>query len=313
MRLVFMGTPDYAIPVLSALLEAGHEVVGVYTQPDKPAGRGREVVPPPVKRYALERGLPIFQPPSLRQPKAVDALRALAPEAIVVSAYGKLLPPEVLHLPPLGCLNLHPSLLPRWRGPAPIVFTLLEGDSVTGVTIILLDEGMDTGPILAQVQEPVRPDDTARTLTERLFRLGAGLMVETLERWGRGEVTPQPQDEARATVTRLIRKEDGRMDFSLPAVRLERMVRAFDPWPSAWTTWKGKVLKVLRAVVVDAPAPTGPGEVVALPPGGPAPVAVGTGEGLLGLLRLHLEGGRPLEAEAFLRGHRDFVGSRLPS
>lgn len=308
-----MGTPSYAVPVLEALLGAGHRVAGVYTQPDRPAGRGLRPEAPPVKRYALERGLAVFQPQSLRSPGALEELRALAPRAIVVAAYGKFLPPEVLRLPPLGCLNLHPSLLPRHRGPSPVQAAILEGDEVTGVSIILLDEGMDTGPILAQVEEPIRDTDTAATLTERLFNIGARLMVETLERWDRGLLSPTPQDHARATVTRRIAKEDGEMDFSRPAVYLWRMVRAYQPWPGAYTRWEGRLLKVLEALPLEAQGEAPPGTVVALPRGSPAPVGVVAGRGVLALLRLHLEGRRPLPAEEFLRGHPRFIGARLPS
>jgi methionyl-tRNA formyltransferase len=317
MRIVFMGTPAESGPVLEAILGAGHRVVGVFTQPDKPAGRGQRLEPPPVKTLGLERGLAVFQPATLRRPEAVAQVAALAPEAIVVAAYGKLLTREVLAIPPLGCLNLHPSLLPRHRGPSPVSTAILEGDPITGVTVMLMDAGMDTGPILAQRQEAVRDQDTAGSLTVRLFALGAGLLLETLPRWAAGEVKPVPQDESRATVTRLLRKEDGGLDFNRPAGHLWRQVRACHPWPGAFTRWRGRLLKVLGAVraaplgkppVGEAPV----GTVVALDPSLGAPVGVVTAEGLLGLTHLHLEGKRPVPAQEFLRGYRDFVGSRLP-
>ncbi|GBD11874.1 Methionyl-tRNA formyltransferase [bacterium HR23] len=313
MRLVFMGTPAFALPVLEALAEAGHHISGVFTQPDKPAGRGRVLEPPPVKVWAEGKGIPVFQPPSLRRPEAQETLRRLAPEVIVVSAYGKILPPEVLAIPPLGCLNLHPSLLPRYRGPSPVQSAILNGDPVTGVTVMLMDAGLDTGPILSQQEEPIRDEDTAGTLTERLFRLGATLLVHTLERWARGKISPIPQDPSQATTTRLLKKEDGLLDFTQPAVRLWRMVRAYDPWPGTFTRWKGKVLKVLEARPWAEDTPHRPGTVVPLPPHAPAPAGVQTGEGVLALLRLHLEGKRPLGCREFLLGYGDFLGARLPS
>lgn len=313
MRLVFMGTPAFAIPVLEALLTAGHQVVGVFTQPDKPAGRGRQPEPPPIKVWAQGKGLPVFQPPTLRRGEAQETLRRLAPDAVIVAAYGKILPPEVLGIPPLGCLNLHPSLLPRYRGPSPVPAAILNGDAVAGVTVMLMDAGLDTGPVLAQREEPIRDEDTARTLTERLFLLGATLMVETLERWARGDISLVPQDPAQATTTRLLTKEDGWLDFANSAERLWRAVRAYDPWPGTFTRWKGRVLKVLTARPWPEDTLHPPGTVVALPPGAPAPAGVQCGQGILALLRLHLEGKRPVGCSEFLAGYRDFIGSRLPS
>ncbi|MFN3975053.1 MAG: methionyl-tRNA formyltransferase [Dehalococcoidia bacterium] len=313
MRLVFMGTPAFAIPVLEALLTAGHQVVGVFTQPDKPAGRGRQPEPPPIKVWAQGKGLPVFQPPTLRRAEAQETLRRLAPDAVIVAAYGKILPPEVLNIPPLGCLNLHPSLLPRYRGPSPVPAAILNGDAVTGVTVMLMDAGLDTGPLLAQREEPIRDEDTAHTLTERLFLLGASLMVETLERWARGGISPLPQDPVQATTTPLLTKEDGWLDFAHSAERLWRAVRAYDPWPGAFTRWKGRMLKVLAARPWPEDTVHPPGTVVALPRGAPAPVGVQCGRGILALLRLHLEGRRPVGCSEFLAGYRDFVGSRLPS
>jgi methionyl-tRNA formyltransferase len=317
MQLVFLGTPVYVLPVLEALLAAGHQVAAVATQPDKPAGRGRLPTPPPVKLFAMQRGLPILQPASLRAPEAVDQVAGLAPQALVVAAYGKLLPPALLGVPPRGVLNVHPSLLPRHRGPSPVATAILEEDEVAGVTIMLLDQGMDTGPILAQeVLGPILPQDTTETLTPRLFHLGAGLLVRTLERWERGELSPQPQDSAHATVTRRITKEDGALDFGLPARRLWAQVRAYQPWPGAYTSWSGRRVMLLETVPM-AERPSGvapaPGEVLLVPAGGPAPVAVGTGLGLLGIRRLQIEGRRSGAAQEFLQGHPGFAGARLPS
>ena len=307
-----MGTPAVVTPVLEALLDMGAQVAGVYCQPDRPRGRGLEVEAPPVKRWAQARGLPVFQPASLRRPDSQAHLAALRPDVIVVAAYGRILPPEVLRLPPRGCLNLHPSLLPKYRGPAPVAAAILHGDPVTGVTLMLMDEGMDTGPVLAQREEPVRPDDTTETLTARLFRLGAALLRETLPRWVRGEVVPKPQDDARATVTKKIEKEDGEADFTRPAAVLERQLRAYTPWPGLYTRWRRQGLKLLEATPLLLPVEDGPGLVVALREVG-VPVGVVCGEGVLGLRRLQLEGRRPVSAQEFINGHRDFVGSRLPS
>jgi methionyl-tRNA formyltransferase len=305
-RLVLMGSPTFALPTFEALAEE-HEIVGVFTQPDKPAGRGLRPTPPPVKVWAQERGLPMFQPRSLRRdPEAVAQLRALRPEVIVVVAYGLILPPEVLALPPYGCLNLHASLLPRYRGPAPIQAALLHGDSETGVTVIWMTEEVDAGPILAMEREPIYPEDTAETLGERLARRGARLMRETLRRWLAGEITPQPQDPSQATYCPRITKADGEIDWRRPAVEIERRIRAFTPWPGAYTFWKGRLLKIGPARVrLDLHAP--PGRVVPVNGG----AGVGTGEGVLELRTVQLEGKRMMPIEAFLNGHPDFLGATL--
>ena len=314
MRILFFGTPGFAVPVLEALLDAGHVVAAVATQPDRPAGRGRERGAPPVKLAAQEWGIPALQPPSWRGVEAVGQVAALAPDALVVAAYGRLLPPALLRVPPLGTLNIHPSMLPRYRGPSPVAAAVLAGDTTTGVSVMLIDEGMDTGPVLAQVEEPIRPEDTAEALTERLFRRGATLLAATLGPWERGEIQPQPQDDAQATYTRLLRKEDGEVDFCEPAERLWRQVRAYTPWPGTHTTWEGRRLKLLDVVpLASQGVAAAPGEVVALPPSGPAPAGVGTGDGVLGLLRVQIEGRQPVAARDFLAGHAAFVGARLPS
>ncbi len=308
LRIVYMGTPAYAVPPLEALVEAGYEVVCVVTQPDRPAGRGRGLRPPPVKEAALGLGLEVWQPGRLRRPEAVERLRALAPDVIVVAAYGEILRPAVLAIPPLGCLNLHASLLPRWRGASPVHAALLAGDGETGVTLMLMDEGMDTGPILAQVREPIRPDDTRGSLTARLAHRAAELLVRELPRWARGEIEPRPQDEARATYTRPLRKADGRIDWARPAVYLERQVRACDPWPGAFTTWKGEVLKVWRTRVGDGRPTAPPGTVLGVE--GEA-LAVATGEGILLLEEVQRAGRRRVSGAAFARGQRDLRGARL--
>ena len=243
LRLVFMGTPDFAVPSLRALLSLGDvagrraRVVAVVTQPDRPAGRGGHIQASPVKVAALEAGVPVLQPGRLRRPEHVAELRAYSPDLIVVAAFAQILSREVLDMPAYGCLNVHASLLPRWRGAAPIAAAILAGDTTTGVTIMKMDAGLDTGPILAQRAETIRPDDTAATLTERLATLGASVLVDTLGPWVSGQITPRPQDEAQATLTRPLKREDGLIDWgATAAATVARMARAYDPWPGAAST-----------------------------------------------------------------------------
>jgi methionyl-tRNA formyltransferase len=306
-RVAFMGTPSFAVPTLERLIQR-YEVVGILTQPDRPAGRGRRMVASPVKEVALAHGLPVLQPKTLRRPEMVEQLRALEAEIIVVAAYGLILPPTVLDIPPHGCLNVHASLLPAYRGAAPIPAAILAGEAETGVTIMLMDEGMDTGPILAQARIAIQPEDTAQSLGEKLAHLGANLLMETLTRWLRGEIEPQSQEEGQATYSQLIRKEDGLVDWSLPTTEIERRVRAYTPWPSVYTFWQGKLLKILRArPLVAWSGRAKPGEVIELPQG----IAVATGKGALLLKEVQLAGRRAMGAEEFARGQRDFTGSML--
>src|ERR671939_1055008 len=261
LRLVFMGTPALALPSLRALLSlsdvAGRpaRVVAVVTQPDRPAGRGGHIQASPVKIAALEAGVPVLQPARLRRPEHVAELRAYEPDVIVVAAFAQILSLEVLDMPAYGCLNVHASLLPRWRGASPIAAAILAGDMTTGVTIMKMDAGLDTGPILAQRAETIRPDDTAATLTDRLATLGASLLVDTLGPWVAGQITPRPQDEAQATLTRPLQREDGLIDWgATAAATVARMVRAYDPWPGAYTHQTGRMLKLWQG---EAAAPTG--------------------------------------------------------
>lgn len=309
LRLVFMGTPAFAVPTLQRLIESGqYNIVGVVTQPDAPAGRGGHLAMSPVKRLALQHGLTILQPERLRRPEAVDALRALKPDVQIVAAFGQILPRAVLDIPPLGTLNVHASLLPRWRGAAPITAAILAGDEITGVTIMHLDEGMDTGDILAQSSTPILPEDTTGSLTARLADLGAALLLETLPRWAHGEIQPQPQDDTQATVCRPVRKEDGRIAWQQPAAALARAVRAYSPWPGSFTFWNGKLLKVIAArPLVSDHITAEPGTVISTPEG----PAVMTGDGLLLLLQVQLAGRRVLSGPDFVRGQRDFIGARL--
>jgi methionyl-tRNA formyltransferase len=306
-----MGTPDFAVPTLDSLVLGGHQVVAVYTQPDKPAGRGRTLISSPVKRKALQLGLTVQQPPSFRQPEEVQKLADLHPDVIVVAAFGQLLPQSVLDIPPFGCLNVHPSLLPRHRGPAPVAAAILAGDEVTGVTIMLLDRGMDTGPLLTREEVPILPQDTTGSLTANLAQAGARLLLQTLPLWLEGKIAPQPQDNSKATYSESLTKEGGRIDWRLPAVELWRRVRAFQPWPGCYTAWQGKVLKVIEAVPLPGAGEVG--RVVAIQGSQSATIGVQAGEGILGLLQLQLEGKRVMAAAEFVRGQRDFVGALLPS
>lgn len=310
-HIVFMGTPQFALPILEWLLSSAHQVVAVYTQPDRPAGRGQRLTPSPVKRLALERGMGVRQPVSLRGPEERDELARLKPDLVVVAAYGLLLPRSILEIPPQGCLNLHPSLLPRHRGPSPVAATILTGDDVTGVTLMLMDRGMDTGPILAQRSVAVESSDTTASLTARLALVAADLLREYLPLWLAGELTPQPQDDSRATVSRLHSKEEGEISWQLTALEIWRRVRALYPWPGCYTYWRGQVLKVLEAIPLTEADSTSPGRVVSLDAEGVA-LGVETGQGVLGLVKVQLEGRRPVTAQEFLRGHRDIVDAFLP-
>ncbi len=313
MRLVFMGTPVFVVPVLDALVQDSNiEITGVYTPPDRRRGRGRSSEMPPVKAYALEHGLPVFQPASLRREAVQQEMASLRPEVIVVAAYGKFLPSAVLNIPRKGCLNLHPSRLPKHRGPSPVITTIWEGDETTGVTLMLLDQGMDTGPIIAQRERAVGPEDTAETLTAVLFQLGASLLSEKLAAWVAGELTCQPQDDSLATVTRKLERSDGEADWNLSSQQLNRRSRAFTPWPGLFTHWRGQLLKLLE--VTDSPnlpeVDVAPGKVVRLDAPG-VPAGIGTAQGVLGLKRVQLEGRSPTAAAEFLKGYPQFIGAQL--
>ncbi len=307
-RVVFMGTAAFAVPTLAALARA-HEVVGVVTQPDRPAGRGRLLVAPPVKVEAERLGLPVLQSRSVKRAPVLEAISALRPEVIVVAAFGQLLPPALLDLPPRGCLNVHASLLPRHRGAAPVAAAILAGDDLTGVTIMLMDPGLDTGPILTRREEPIRPEDTTGTLTERLAGLGAELLTETLPHWLAGELAPRPQDEAAATYAPMLRKEQGAADWTLPALSLWRQCRAFNPWPTLYTSWGGRNLRILESRPIEGEA--APGQVRRVRLAGADWPAVGTAAGLLVLDRVQLEGRRAVSGREFLLGHAALAGARL--
>ena len=309
-----MGTPDFAVPVLDALCSSGHDVAAVYTRPDRPAGRGRRLSPPPVKVYAEQHGISVLQPASLRQGGAIETLSSLEPQAMVVAAYGRILPPEMLRVAPLGVLNVHPSLLPRYRGPSPVTEAILDGESKVGVTVMLLDEGMDTGPILARKETHVFPEEAADQLTLRLFALGAELLTEVLPAWESGEIKPLPQNEDEASVTRLYNREDGEIDWSLPAEHLARRLRALHPWPGCFTHWEGRLLKVIRGRALEEDAAgAAVGQVVAPGKDGEYAAGVTTGKGLLVLDEVQMEGRRPQPVGEFLKGQPHFRGAMLTS
>jgi methionyl-tRNA formyltransferase len=311
-RVLFMGTPEFAVPSLRALTEqanAGLAVAGVVTRPDKSVGRGRQMVYSPVKQFAVEREIPVYQPGPLRRPEAMTLLRDLATDLIVVAAFGQILPPEVLVLPLHGCLNVHASLLPRWRGASPINAAVLAGDAESGVTIMLMDAGLDTGPLLAQRATPIGADETAGDLSDRLAELGAELLGETVPRWLAGVLTPEPQDESCATMTRLLHKSDGKLDWQRSADELARQVRAYMPWPGAFTTWDGRSLKIQRAASIDSTGNLAPG--TCFVPVGARSLAVACGQGALALEVIQLEGKRAMPVAEVLRGYPALASAHL--
>ena len=310
-RTVFMGTPEFAVPALNALLRARYDVVGVLTRQDQPAGRGQQIEVSPVKQAATESGLPIQRPRTLRSADALAALAALAPDLIVVAAYGLILPQAVLDLPRFGCVNIHGSLLPRHRGAAPIAAAILAGDAETGVSIMLMDAGVDIGPVLGMAALPITPDDTTGSLTAKLARLGGELLIAKLPHYLAGEIVPQPQPTDGASYAPRLEKEAGRLDWREPAAIIERKVRAYQPWPSAYTSWNSQRVKILRARVGTSEQGSeirGQGEVIA---GERGAVGVVTGDGVLWLDEVQAAGKRPMLASAFVAGARGFIGGWL--
>lgn len=310
MRLIFCGTPQFAVPTFQKLLAEDFRIELVVTQPDEPAGRGYEVKPPPVKQVAEKAGIRVFQPAKLKDPATQEFLSPYRPDAMVVVAYGRIIPPWMIDLPRLGCINLHASLLPKYRGAAPMQWALMRGERVTGVTTMMIDPGMDTGDILLQREVEIREEDTAETLAERLSVLGAELMVETLRGLERGEITPRPQEHSQATLAPMLKKEHGRMDWSLPAQELAWRVRGLRPWPGAYTTLRGKNLHVWAAVALPAEAASSlePGTLVA--ERGKLHVVCGQGT-RLEIKELQGEGRKRLAALEFLNGVHLKPGEQL--
>ena len=311
MHVVFMGSSTFSLPSLQSLMSNKYDISTVYTQPDKRTGRGQRVKDSPVKQYAASQGLKVMQPETFKDPHEVEKLRALSPDLIVVAAYGLILPESVLNIPRYKCINVHPSLLPKYRGPSPVAAAILNGDKLTGVTIMLMATKVDSGPLLGRREMVVADDDTAGSLTEKLAWLGAEALMEVIPGWERGKIQPVPQDEKQASYTCMLKKEDGRLNWKLPATDLWRRVRAYYPWPGCFTVWRNMRLKVIKAIPLKDGYPGRPGEVVALSHGDQARVAVRTGEGLLGLVTVQPEGKKEMAAEDFIAGHRDFIGSLL--
>ncbi|PLX97213.1 MAG: methionyl-tRNA formyltransferase [Desulfuromonas sp.] len=305
-RTVFMGTPDFALSTLQGLIDSGVQLVGVYTQPDRPKGRGKKLAAPPVKELALEHNIPVFQPQKLRQEEAVKQLRALAPDLIVVVAYGQILPQSVLDIPKYGCINVHASLLPRHRGAAPINKAIIDGDPMTGVTTMMMDIGLDTGDMLVKKSLTIHPDETAGQLHDRLAPLGREAMEETLARLCAGTLVREKQDDNLSTYASMMKKEDGLIDWNSPAQRIHNLVRGLDPWPSAYTLLDGQTLKVAKTCCVEGQGE--PGQVLEAEGGR---VVVACGQGALQLGALQLPGKKMLSAADFLRGRGLETGTLL--
>lgn len=313
-RTIFMGTPQFAVPALLALFEIS-EVIAVITKPDEPVGRKKILVPPPIKVEAQKRNVLVLQPEKIRDPQFISIIRDLQPDLIVVAAYGKIIPRELLALPRYGTINVHASLLPKYRGASPKQAAILAGESETGVTIMLIDELLDHGPILAQATISIAPDETGGSLTEKLATVGAKLLAATIPEWVAGRIKPQEQDHAKATMTKLLTRDDGKIDWSKPADYIERLVRVYDPWPGAWTTvWikdLGLRIKVLKARLQPKSYNLNPksksGTLFKTPHG----LAVVCSTGSLELLKLQVEGKRPISAREFINGYPDIIGSQL--
>ncbi len=317
-----MGTPQFAVPALEALIEGarpglvlpeGYEIVTVITRPDKPVGRGKEIIYSPVKQSALSHGIPVWQPGSLKRPENIEALAAYHADLYIVAAFGQILPQAVLDLPRFGTLNIHASLLPKYRGVSPISEAILQGDKETGVTIMLIDAGVDTGPILLKRTISIAEDDTTGSLTIKLAGLGARALLEALPLWVQGKITPQPQDERIASHAHMLRKEDGKIAWDRPAVVLAREIRAYTPWPGAYTYWHGKLLKIVtaHAVMLESGEEVKPGTVSLRKEAGRQVLSVVTGHGLLVVDNLQLEGKKAMSAAEFVRGYAQIVGEVL--
>ncbi len=305
MKIVFMGTPDFAVPCLQALLDHPYEVVGVFTQPDKPKGRGYQLTPPPVKELAVSKGIPVSQPTTLRDGTALEQLKIWKPDLIVVVAYGKFLPKEILELPRLGCINVHASLLPKYRGAGPIQWAILNGETVTGVTTMYMAEGMDTGDMLERASLEIGPDETADELHDRLSVLGAKLLLSTVDKAEKGTLQPEKQDDSLASYAPMLTKDLSHIDFSQPAQKIHNQIRGLSSWPAAYTSYQGKRLKVYKSCMRD-----GSGE-----PGllmDPKRMIVACGEGAIELVEVQYEGSRKMSGEEFLRGkkpaEKEFLG-----
>ena len=300
MRIVFMGTPDFSVGTLEAILAAGHQVAAVVTQPDKPKGRGKALQATPVKEAALAHGLTVYQPRKVREDSFLEELKKINPDVIVVVAFGQIIPRTILELPKFGCINVHASLLPKYRGAAPIQWAVIDGEEVSGVTIMRMDAGLDTGDMLSKVEVPLAEDETGGSLFDKLSDAGARQLVQTLDRLEDGTVQPEKQPEESPTgYARMITKADGLIDWTKDAKSIERLIRGLNPWPSAFTRLEGKNLKIWKAAVQEQDSGLAPGTVISA---GREGLSVQTGQGRLNILELQLEGKKRMEADAFLRG-----------
>lgn len=309
-----MGTPDFAAVILEKIITSGHEVIGVVTQPDKEKGRGRTISFSPVKEMAIKYGCTVYQPVKVRDESFLQTVKELAPEAIIVAAFGQILPKTLLDMPPYGCINVHASLLPKYRGAAPIQYSILEGEEETGITIMYMDDGIDTGDMILQARTPISPDETGGSLYEKLAVIGADLLIEALEKIKNNTAERIHQNNEQSTYVKMITKEMGKLDFTWPAIKLERWIRGMDPWPSAYTYLDGKTLKIWKAEVEEYQdeenKPAKPGEVVEIRKDA---IAVMTGEGILVIKELQLEGKKRMPCGAFLLGYPITVGTVLGS
>ena len=310
MRVIFMGTPDFSVGTLEELIHAGHEVVLAVTQPDKPKGRGKEMQFTPVKEVALQHGIPVFQPKKIRDAESIEKLREYPADVMVVVAFGQIVPKEILEMTPYGCINVHASLLPKYRGAAPIQWSLIDGESVTGVTTMQMDEGLDTGDMLLKTEIPISPKETGGSLHDKLAEAGAKLCVETLKALEEKTVTGEKQGETPTAYARMLDKKLGNIDWSKGAAEIERLIRGLNPWPSAYTMWEGKVMKIWEAEIFEGQKENEPGTVVKVEKDG---FFVQTGNGLLKITQLQIPGKKRMEADAFLRGYQIETGCELSS
>ncbi len=308
MRIVFMGTPDFAVPSLEALLSSGDQVVGVVCQPDRPKGRGHQVVAPPVKVVAERAGIPVLQPLKIRTPEFLQALSSWQPDVIAVAAYGRILHAPILQLPPLGCVNVHGSLLPKYRGAAPVQWAVINGETETGITTMLMDEGMDTGAMLLQEKVEILPEDTAGTLAPRLAELGGRLLIKTLAQLKAGTLVPTKQDDQQATMAPLLKKEDGLIDWTMSARSLTNRVRGLSPWPGAYTFLSAERWNIWKAALQGAATTDTPGTIVAVTK---QSILVATRDGLLEIREIQTANSKRMAVAQFLAGHRVAVGQQL--
>ena len=308
MKIIFMGTPDFSVGTLEALVEAGHEVVLAVTQPDKPKGRGKEMQFTPVKECALKYNIPVFQPVKVREPECIEELRKYEADIMVVVAFGQILPKEILEMTPYGCVNVHASLLPKYRGAAPIQWAIIDGEEVTGVTTMQMNEGLDTGDMLLKTIIPIEAKETGGSLFDKLAEAGAKLCVETLEGLQNKTITPEPQGETPTDYAKQIKKELGNINWTKPGVEIERLIRGLTPWPSAFTDWNGKVMKIWDAEIVEGSSDKEPGTIVKVEKDA---FYVQTGEGFLKVCELQIPGKKRMDAGAFLRGYQVQEGTLL--